>query len=57
MALLFVAGVMNLFWIAAIAVFVLAEKLLPRGEVVGKIAGLVLAAAGLAVLVSEALIP
>jgi predicted metal-binding membrane protein len=49
MALLFVAGVMNLFWIAAIAVFVLAEKLLPRGEVVGKAAGLVLAAAGLAI--------
>ena len=32
MALLFVAGVMNLFWIAVIAVYVLAEKLLPGGH-------------------------
>ena len=31
MALLFVAGVMNLLWVAAIAVFVFAEKLLPGG--------------------------
>jgi predicted metal-binding membrane protein len=53
MALLFVAGVMNLFWVAAIAIFVVAEKLLPRGEVVGKVAGLALAAAGLAVMLQE----
>jgi len=32
MALLFVAGVMNLFWIAVIAAYVLAEKLLPGGH-------------------------
>jgi predicted metal-binding membrane protein len=32
MALLFVAGVMNLLWIAAIAAFVLIEKVLPAGE-------------------------
>jgi predicted metal-binding membrane protein len=32
MALLFVAGVMNLFWIAVIAAYVLAEKLLPNGH-------------------------
>jgi predicted metal-binding membrane protein len=32
MALLFVGGVMNLLWIAALAVFVFAEKLLPAGE-------------------------
>jgi predicted metal-binding membrane protein len=30
MALMFVAGVMNVFWAAAIAVLVLAEKLAPR---------------------------
>jgi predicted metal-binding membrane protein len=29
MALLFVAGVMNVVWIAAIALFVTAQKLLP----------------------------
>ena len=32
MLLLFVAGVMNLLWVAAIAAFVLVEKLLPRGR-------------------------
>jgi predicted metal-binding membrane protein len=32
MALLFVAGVMNLFWIAVIAAYVLVEKLLPGGH-------------------------
>jgi predicted metal-binding membrane protein len=46
MALLFVAGVMNLFWIAAIAVAVLVEKILPHGDVVGRLAGGALVAAG-----------
>lgn len=46
MALLFVAGVMNLLWIAAIAAFVLIEKVFPRGAVVGRVAGGVLALAG-----------
>jgi len=34
MLLLFVAGVMNLLWVATIAAFVLGEKLLPRGRLV-----------------------
>ena len=42
MALLFVAGVMNLWWIALIAVFVLLEKVVPRGLLVGRIAGALL---------------
>jgi predicted metal-binding membrane protein len=46
MALLFVAGVMNIWWIAIIAVFVLLEKVVPRGLLVGKIAGALLAAWG-----------
>jgi predicted metal-binding membrane protein len=46
MALLFVAGVMNLLWVAAIAVAVLVEKALPHGDVVGRLAGVGLAAAG-----------
>jgi predicted metal-binding membrane protein len=50
MALLFVAGVMNLAWVAAISVFVLAEKVLPRGEVVGKLGGVVFVVAGLVML-------
>ena len=48
MALLFVAGVMNLFWVAVIALLVMAEKVLPKGEVLGYIAGVVLLAAGVA---------
>ena len=47
MALLFVAGVMNLFWVAVIALLVMAEKLLPKGEVLGKFAGAGLVAAGI----------
>jgi predicted metal-binding membrane protein len=39
MGLLFVGGVMNLIWIAAIGVFVLLEKTIPFGEVGGKAAG------------------
>ena len=50
MALLFVAGVMNLLWVAAIAAFVLVEKVVPRGELVGRVAGGVLVVAGLLLL-------
>ena len=39
MALLFALGIMNLAWIAILAVFVLIEKVAPRGEVIGRIAG------------------
>jgi predicted metal-binding membrane protein len=39
MALLFVAGVMNLLWVALIALFVLIEKAAPRGEWIARIAG------------------
>jgi predicted metal-binding membrane protein len=42
MALLFVAGVMNIWWIAIIAVLVLLEKVVPRGVWVGRIAGVLL---------------
>lgn len=42
MALLFVGGVMNLAWVAAIAAFVLIEKLLPAGRLVSVISGAVL---------------
>ena len=39
-ALLFVAGVMNLFWIAALSALVLAEKVVPLGRLVPRIAGI-----------------
>jgi len=39
MALLFVGGIMNLLWVAAIAAFVLLEKVAPAGERVARAAG------------------
>lgn len=50
MALLFVAGVMNLVWVALIAGFVLAEKVVPNGRLLGRITGVALAGYGLWVL-------
>lgn len=46
MLLLFVGGVMNLLWIAAITAFVLIEKLLPHGAQVGRLSGALLIVAG-----------
>jgi predicted metal-binding membrane protein len=40
MALLFVGGVMNLVWIAVLTLLVAAEKLLPGGEWIARIAGI-----------------
>jgi predicted metal-binding membrane protein len=42
MALLFVAGVMNLLWVAILAAFVLVEKMGPRGILIGRTAGVLL---------------
>jgi predicted metal-binding membrane protein len=39
MVLLFAGGVMNILWIAAIAILVLIEKVLPAGRTLGRIAG------------------
>jgi predicted metal-binding membrane protein len=39
MGLLFVGGVMNLLWVAAIATFILLEKTIPMGEIGGRVAG------------------
>jgi predicted metal-binding membrane protein len=50
MLLLFVAGVMNLAAIAAIAVFVLLEKLMPLGAQGGRLSGLLLIACGVLLL-------
>ena len=44
MALLFVGGVMNLVWIAALSLMVFADKLLPPGEQIGPGLGVVLLA-------------
>jgi predicted metal-binding membrane protein len=50
MVLLFLGGVMNLLWIAALAVLVLAEKLGPGGRTISRAAGLAFAGAGVALL-------
>lgn len=42
MLLLFVGGVMNILWIAAITVFVLLEKVLPLGNQGGKASGILM---------------
>ena len=46
MVLLFALGVMNLFWIAALAVLVLLEKIMPSGRVIARMAGVAFFAAG-----------
>jgi len=50
MALLFVGGVMNLAWIALLTLLVAAEKIAPGGVWVGRAAGTVLIAWGIATL-------
>lgn len=50
MGLLFAAGVMNLLWVAAIAAFILVEKVAPKGELIGRVAGGVLIVAGVALI-------
>jgi predicted metal-binding membrane protein len=47
MTLLFVVGVMNMWWVAVIAALVLVEKIAPNGLVLGRLAGLALVAWGI----------
>jgi predicted metal-binding membrane protein len=44
MALLFAVGVMNLLWVAALAAFVLIEKLLPHGLWIARSGGILMLA-------------
>ena len=46
MTLLFVGGVMNVLWIAGLAILVLVEKVAPAGRIVARAAGVLLVAAG-----------
>jgi predicted metal-binding membrane protein len=46
MVLLFVFGVMNLLWIAALSIFVLIEKLIPNGRLNARWSGIAMLAAG-----------
>lgn len=51
MALLFAIGVMNLAWVVALTAIVLAEKVVPRGDLLAKVSGPVLIAIGLGMLI------
>ncbi|MEI4470138.1 DUF2182 domain-containing protein [Frigidibacter sp. MR17.24] len=42
MALLFVGGIMNLYWIVGLATLVALEKLAPRGAQIGRVSGVAL---------------
>jgi predicted metal-binding membrane protein len=46
MAILFVGGVMNVLWIAAITIFVLVEKVVTTSSIISRIAGAGLIAGG-----------
>lgn len=50
MSVLFVVGVMNLAWIAALSAFALVEKILPWGHAVARTTGALLLGAGVVVL-------
>ncbi len=51
MLLLFAAGVMNLLLVALLAAYILGEKLLPNGRLVGRLAGATLGAVGIGMIV------
>jgi predicted metal-binding membrane protein len=51
MALLFVGGIMNVLWIAVLAIFVLLEKVAPHGSWLARATGIVLLAWGVATMV------
>ena len=55
MLLLFVLGIMNLVWIAALAAFVLAEKVAPKAEWVSRITGVLLVGWGVWTIVNAAM--
>lgn len=50
MALLFYGGVMNLYWIIGLALYILIEKLLPVGTRIGQLTGVVLITWGVVLL-------
>jgi predicted metal-binding membrane protein len=52
MALLFYGGVMNLYWIVGLALYVMAEKLLPAGHKISHVAAAILFATGAFLLLS-----
>jgi predicted metal-binding membrane protein len=54
MALLFFGGVMNLYWIIGLALFIAMEKVMPRGYWISRIAGVALITWGVLLLATTA---
>jgi predicted metal-binding membrane protein len=54
MGLLFFGGIMNLFWIAGLAAFILLEKTIPMGHWLARLAGIAAAAWGIVMLAGAA---
>jgi predicted metal-binding membrane protein len=52
MALLFIGGVMNILWVAALTVLVAVEKVAPKGATIAKAVGVVMIGAGVVKLAS-----
>ena len=52
MLVMFVAGVMNLLWMAALAALMLAEKIVPKGEALAQITGWGLMGCGVAMILA-----
>ena len=52
MALLFVLGVMNIWWVGALTALVLIEKVAPRGAWIGRAVGILVIAWGMLSLAS-----
>jgi predicted metal-binding membrane protein len=57
MAVLFVLGVMSLFWMGVVAVAIFAEKVLPRGPRLAPVFAVALVALGIWVAVAPASVP
>jgi predicted metal-binding membrane protein len=53
MTLLFVSGVMNVFWIALTVIFVLTEKVVPVGRLISRLAGTLFLAIGVWLMASS----
>ena len=51
MALLFVGGVMNILWIAGLAILILLEKVVPAGMLLSRLSGALMLFAGIWLLV------
>ena len=57
MAVLFVLGLMSLFWMAVVAVAIFSEKVLPRGQQLALVFAVALLALGIWIAVSPASVP